>query len=93
MTLRFQYTGQLAAAAGTAEETVELAEGAILGAVLKNLADRHGPGFGDLLFDAMGRVRPTLLVALDGVQASGEKEAQLLDRVSEVLLMTPIAGG
>ena len=93
MTLTFSYTGQLAAAAGSAEETVEAAEGAVLGPILHDLADRHGAGYRDLILDASGRVRPTLLVVLDGVQASGEKEALPLDGVSDVMLMTPIAGG
>jgi hypothetical protein len=93
MTLTFQHTGQLAAAAGAAGEMIEIAEGAVLGAVLKELADRHGSGYRDLVFDASGRVRTTLLVALDGIQASGCKETLPLDGVSEVMLMTPIAGG
>ena len=93
MTLTFSYTGQLAAAAGTADETVEAADDAVLGPVLNELADRHGSGYRDLILDAEGRVRPTLLVVLDGVQASGEKETLVLAGVSNVMLMTPIAGG
>ena len=53
----------------------------------------HGAGYRDLILDAADRVRPTLLVVLDGVQASGEKETLPLDGVSDVMLMTPIAGG
>jgi molybdopterin converting factor small subunit len=92
-TINVIYTGQLAALAGCSEESIEVAEGATLGPVVDGLTARHGDGFRDLLRDEAGAMRTTVLVALDGEQAQGERGGLSLDGVSEVMLMTPIAGG
>jgi molybdopterin converting factor small subunit len=92
-TIQVIYTGQLAALAGCSEESVEVEAGSMLGPVVDGLAAKHGEGFRDLLCDEAGAMRATVLVALDGVQAQGDRGALLLDGVEEVMLMTPIAGG
>ncbi len=89
----FSYTGQLAAAAGTSEETLDLADATSLRQALEERAARHGNGWARLVFDDAGRVRSTLLVVFDGVQAGDDRESQPLDGVKNVMLMTPIAGG
>lgn len=93
MKLIVDYTGQLASVAGVSEEEVELSGGETLGSVLKNLAETRGEKFRELVFDDEGRIRSTLLVALDGEQAAGDKENLDLSGVNELMLMTPIAGG
>lgn len=93
MKLTVDYTGQLASVAGVSEEVVELSGGETLGTVLKNLAESHGERFSELVFDDEGRIRSTLLAALDGEQATGNKDNLDLSGVKELLLMTPIAGG
>ena len=92
-TITVTYTGQLAALAGCSEEDVAVDEGATLGPVVDELSRRHGERFRDFLCDEAGQLRPTLLVALDGVQAQGDRGGLILDEVEEVMLMTPIAGG
>ncbi|MCB1234622.1 MAG: MoaD/ThiS family protein [Verrucomicrobiae bacterium] len=91
--LVFTYTGQLAAAAGAAEEAIEVAPGATLRSALDFLAARHGEAYARHLFHSDGRMRSTLLVVFDGEQAAGDKESLMLDGVGTVMLMTPIAGG
>ncbi len=93
MKLTVDYTGQLASEAGVSEEIVELRGGETLGSILKNLAEKHGDQFKQLVFDDEGRVRSTLLAALDGEQAAGDKDDLDLSEVKELMLMTPIAGG
>ena len=93
MDLTFSYTGQLAAAAGTADETVEVSEGATLRPILDQLAAKHGESYADLIFDDAGKIRSTLLVVLDGEQAIGDKETLAIDGAGTIMLMTPIAGG
>ncbi len=89
----FCYTGQLANAAGTPEVALDLPDGAVLRAGLDVLSSRHGSKWSELIFDDAGQIRSTLLVVLDGVQATGDKDSLALDGVVTVMLMTPIAGG
>lgn len=89
----FSYTGQLANAAGASEEVVDLSVGSTVRAALDQLAARHDGKWTELVFDDAGRIRSTLLIVLDGVQAAGDKETISLDGVTSVMLMTPIAGG
>lgn len=93
MSVTFSYTGQLAAAAGTADESVEIPETGKLRPVLDQLAEKHGEEYAELIFDREGKIRPTLLVVLDGIQSGGDKESMTIDGVDSVMLMTPIAGG
>jgi len=93
MKLTVDYTGQLASVTGVSEENVELDDGETLGVVLKGLSAGYGEKFGELVFDDEGRIRSTLLVALDGEQAAGDKNNLDLSGVKVLMLMTPIAGG
>ncbi len=87
------YTGQLAVTAGASEETIDLAPGTTLTALVDALIAKHGDAFASLLRDGSGNLRSTLLVALDGAQATGDRESRVLDGINELLFMTPIAGG
>ncbi len=89
----FSYTGQLANAAGTPEEIVDLPDGTDVRAALDQLAARYGEKWRELTLTDDGSIRSTLLVVLDGVQASGDRGAIVLDDTKSVMLMTPIAGG
>ena len=93
MSLQIIYTGQLASIAGVSEESVEVPEGGTLGDVVKGAVERLGKKFGVLLCDESGALRPTILVAVDGSQATGDREAMPLDGVREVMFMAPVAGG
>ena len=95
--ITFQFTGQLAGAAGRSEVVLDgLSEGSSLIEALSRLAEGAADPemFRALVFRPDGRVRSTLLVVFDGVQAPGDKDAMLLGAdVRNVMLMTPIAGG
>jgi len=73
-TITITYTGQLAEAAGVSTEEFEPDPGATLGSLIDTLAGKHGHKFASLLRDDAGRLRSTLLVALDGTQATGDRE-------------------
>jgi molybdopterin converting factor small subunit len=92
-TITVIYTGQLAVIAGCSEEDVAVGNGGTLGPVVEELSARHGEKFRKFLCDDAGKLRSTLLVALDGEQAQGDRGELSLDGVKEVMLMTPIAGG
>jgi molybdopterin converting factor small subunit len=93
MNLTVDYTGQLASVTGVSEESVELRGGETLSSILKGLAASHGEKFSELVFGDDGRIRSTLLAALDGEQATGNKDELDLSEVKVLMLMTPIAGG
>ena len=93
MSMKIIYTGQLASIAGVSEEIVEVPAGMSLGTVVAAAVERLGSEFGALLCDEAGTLRPTILVAVDGAQATGDREAMPLDGVREVMFMAPVAGG
>ncbi len=93
MNITFQYTGQLAKAAGAHQEDVELQPGTPLKGAIETLTTRHGADYATLLLDDAGRLRPTLLVAIDDQQVAGDPAATDLSNARTVTLMTPIAGG
>ena len=93
MKLTLEYTAQLAAITGVAEEVVDRIAGETLGQMLRRLAKIHGGEFRKLVFNDDEKIRPTLLLSLDDVLAAGDKENVDLADVSVVLLMMPVAGG
>ncbi len=93
MKIAFQYTGQLANAAGFSEEAVELEPGTTLQGAIERLAKTHGLEFAKLVMTETGELRASLLVVLDGEQAEGDRASLKLDGTQTVMLMPPIAGG
>ena len=57
----------------------------------QRLQVRHVPSIS--ILDAEGKLRPSLLVVLDGEQAEGDLANLDLSTAKTVMLMTPIAGG
>ncbi len=93
MALTVSYTGQLSEATGVTEEAVQIAGGERLAGLIATLGEKHGEKFSELLLDDSGNLRSTVLVVLDGSQATGDLDSILLDDVQDLMLMTPIAGG
>jgi len=93
MRVNVHYTGQLAVAAGVKGEPWEAVENTTWGQVVTSLAQSRGGDFADLILDAHGRPRPSLLVVLDGDQAASGWANLPVHAVQTVVLMTPIAGG
>jgi molybdopterin converting factor small subunit len=87
------YTGQLASIAGVAGETIEVGDGGTLGDLVKAAVESRGKEFSALLCDESGGIRATILVAIDGAQATGDREARSMGSVREVMFMAPVAGG
>ena len=87
------YTGQLAAIVGVSEDSTDLAVDTTLVQLVESLIDKHGDAFANLLRNDTGNLRSTLLVILDGTQATGDRASLSLDKVNELMFMTPIAGG
>ena len=92
MTILVQYGAQLADAAGCHQESVNLEPAERLSALLRLLADRHGPGFSRLVYRPDGRVQSSLLAAVDDRQID-KGDDPVLTNARTVMLLTPMAGG
>ena len=92
MKVTIQYRGQLATAAGRDREEREVEPGQNLRSLIGDLAESGGGGFADIARDSDGRVRRTLLVAVDGEQVV-DLDAPLGEGIREIMLLPPISGG
>lgn len=92
MKVTLRYTSQLATAAGTSEEDIEVADGIGLVELLGNLSKQHGPEFSKFVVNDDGNPVPTLVVAINNNQVDLRDEISLEDE-SEVILITPMSGG
>ena len=92
MPITVRYGAQLANAAGRDEEEVTQAGSPNLLDLLRDLAERHGPDFAKFIFDEAGAIHPSLLIAINDGQIDKEENPPLPD-ASELLLITPMAGG
>lgn len=92
MRITFRYTSQLATAAGTSEEAIDIANGTVLVEMLRNLSEQHGPEFSKFVVNDDGNPVPTLVVAVNGTQVDLRDDVSLEDE-SEVILITPMSGG
>jgi molybdopterin converting factor small subunit len=92
MRITFRYTSQLATAAGTSEEAIDIANGTVLVEMLRNLSEQHGPEFSKFVVNDDGHPVPTLVVAVNGTQVDLRDDVSLEDE-SEVILITPMSGG
>jgi|TARA_B110000495_G_scaffold170840_1_gene158787 molybdopterin converting factor small subunit len=92
MKITLRYTSQLATAAGTSEEDIEVADGIGLVELLGNLSKEHGPEFSKFVVNDDGTPVATLVVAVNDTQVDLRNDLSLEDN-SEVILITPMSGG
>jgi molybdopterin converting factor small subunit len=92
MRVTVRYMAQLRAAAGVAEESVELAGPCTASDLAARLAERHGDALRRLLLGADGRLSPVIL-AFVGERQVGSGEQLPLKDGDLVTLLSPIAGG
>jgi molybdopterin converting factor small subunit len=89
MRITVKYMAQLKRLAG-ASEVIEVGSGSVLGAVLVELAARHGADFRALLLGADGQPQRSLLVFIGDERAGLNQELHDGDRVT---ILSPMAGG
>jgi molybdopterin converting factor small subunit len=88
----FHYHAQVRQAAGAESEPVELAGAPSLEEAMAALAARHGEDFRALVLDDAGRIRPSLLVLVNGQPAARGATRPLADG-DVVTLLSAMAGG
>lgn len=92
MQIQVQYFAQVRQAAGRENETVKLADGADVRALLAQLAERFGAAFRAFVLNENGDPRPGIIVLVnDQPVARGEKK--VLADGNRVSIFSPVAGG
>jgi molybdopterin synthase sulfur carrier subunit len=92
MRIQTSYFAQIRQAAGADGAALELNDGATLAQALRAAAERHGDAFRKMLFDDSGRLRPSMILLVNGVPAAGGLET-VLTNGDAVSLFSPVAGG
>lgn len=92
MKIRIQFSGQLRAAAGTAELDLDLPDGTPAFTLLNHVAQASPAALRGMLLDDAGRSRPGLLVFQNDEQVN-LAELGALEPGARFTLMTGISGG
>ncbi|MGD2207275.1 MAG: MoaD/ThiS family protein [Anaerolineae bacterium] len=93
ITVSVRYHNALRHRTGLALETVELAPGTNLAAMLAHLAEAHGSTLGEMLLGLDGEVAPHLVVFRNGRLIYRDQRDELLADGDELLLFPAISGG
>ncbi|MCA9214722.1 MAG: MoaD/ThiS family protein [Planctomycetales bacterium] len=92
MLIKVQYTTQLKAAIGVAEESFDIAIGGTVADILQAVADKHGDAFRQFAVDSHGALLPSILLCVDDEQVS-DGDGRTLAEGSVVTLLSAISGG
>jgi molybdopterin converting factor small subunit len=92
MRVSVRYMAQLRAAAGIAEESVDVEGPCTASDLAARLAARHGDALRRLLLGADGRLSPVILAFVGDAQVGPEERLALKDG-DVIVLLSPIAGG
>jgi molybdopterin converting factor small subunit len=86
------FTTQLKAALGKSSEELELDRPARVGDVLERLRERHGDALQGLLYDAAGKLLPSVLLCVGDEQVSADHSVELREG-DTITLLSAISGG
>ena len=92
MNIKLRFTAQLKDVVGKGTDTVYVKDNVKLHDLLKNLTEKYGTNFGNILFDKNGVYRHSNLIVINQTQENYVDNIVLVDGM-EVTLMSPISGG
>lgn len=92
MQIIVEYTAQARRAVGVGREEIDLPPAATLGDLLAAVARRHGAPLEQVLFDAQGKLHPSILLFVRDEQTRWDA-ARPLDEHDVVTILSPISGG
>ncbi len=92
MLITVQYTTQLKAEIGLAEEHIEVPEKATVNDVLSVIGEQHSDAFRRLVVDSDGNLLPSILLCVNDEQIDAADETILSDS-SVITLLSAISGG
>jgi len=86
------YTTQVKAALDLPGETIEVAAGSTASDLLKQLVEKHGSKFGELVFTSEGKLLPSLLMCVGDEQLASPADYPLQEG-DALTLLSAISGG
>jgi MoaD family protein len=92
MRVQLNYFAQIRQAAAADNLSLDLADNATVLQALRLAVDRHGDAFRKLIFDDSGRLRPSIILLINGVPSAGGVES-VLNNGDNVSIFSPVAGG
>ena len=93
ITVTVHYYNMLRRHSGLAYEHLELPEGTDVSSAIRRLADRHGPGFAEMLLSPSGGLASHLVVFVNQQLVSPGRYAHSLGDGDELKLFPAISGG
>ena len=92
MIIQASYTTQLKASLRIANESLDMEAGSRLSTLVRQLAERHGASFSDLVLDGEGGLLPSVLIGIDEQQVNVAEDPELHEG-QEVVFLSAISGG
>jgi molybdopterin converting factor small subunit len=92
MKITIDYIAQAKTAAGTSSEIYTVADHCPLRDVLAHASKQQGAALTTLVFDPNGKIRPSILIAVNHEQVFTER-APVLKNGDVIALMSPMSGG
>lgn len=92
MQVTVEYTAQARRAVGVSREQVELPQAATLRDLVAEVTRRHGEPLEKILYDAEGRLQPSILLFVRDEQARWDSPRTLGEQ-DVVTILSPISGG
>ena len=93
MKVTVQFTTQLKAAIGKADDTIELDDDATVRSLITELDQRYSQAFRQFAMDAKGNFLPSVFVCINDAQCTGTVYDQILSDGDQVALVSAISGG
>ncbi len=92
MEITLKYMGQLRHLADKDSDQIECSQGASLTDLMTAASKKYDQRFVDIVLDATGAIRRSLIIIIDGVSADKDAPPNLSDG-DTITLLTAIAGG
>ncbi len=92
MKITVEYATQLRLAAKASSELLELSEGTTVRAAIHHLVERKGEPFRGVLLGEDHRLRPGILIFLNGNSIAFDSETPLVEK-DTLTMMTLVSGG
>lgn len=92
MKVTVNYMGQLRYLTGKDSDQVDCAQGASLADLMTEASKKYDRRFVNIVLDETGKIRPSLIVIINGVSADKDAAPNFSDGDS-ITLLTAIAGG
>ena len=92
MSITIEYMAQVKTAAGVSRDSISATTIHTVSQLLHHCAEMHGEALRKILFDDNGKIRPSLLISVNGKQIF-PNDSSKVDDGDDVLVISPMSGG